>query len=46
MNFFESNIHSGKKSGSIEVVYGSIFSCKTEELIRCLKRRKIVKQTR
>ena len=44
MNFFESNIHSGKKRGSIEVVCGSMFSGKTEELIRRLKRAKIAKQ--
>ena len=43
MNFFESNVHSGKKRGSIEVVCGSMFSGKTEELIRRLKRAKIAK---
>ena len=43
MNFFESNI-SGKKRGSIEVICGSMFSGKTEELIRRLKRAKIAKQ--
>lgn len=44
MNFFESNINSAKKRGSIEVVCGSMFSGKTEELIRRLKRAKIAKQ--
>ena len=44
MNFFESNINSGKKRGSIEVICGSMFSGKTEELIRRLKRAKIAKQ--
>lgn len=43
MNFFEFNINSGKKRGSIEVVCGSMFSGKTEELIRRLKRAKIAK---
>ena len=43
MNFFESNINSEKKRGSIEVVCGSMFSGKTEELIRRLKRAKIAK---
>ena len=44
MNFFESNICSNTKRGSIEVVCGSMFSGKTEELIRRLKRAKIAKQ--
>jgi thymidine kinase len=44
MIFFESNIHSNKKRGSIEVICGSMFSGKTEELIRRLKRAKIAKQ--
>jgi len=44
MNFFESNINSGKKRGSIEVICGSMFSGKTEELIRRLNRAKIAKQ--
>ena len=44
MNFFESNVHSGCKHGSIEVICGSMFSGKTEELIRRLKRAKIAKQ--
>lgn len=44
MNFFESNFNSSCKRGSIEVVCGSMFSGKTEELIRRLKRAKIAKQ--
>lgn len=42
--FIESNIHSRTKVGSIEVIAGSMFSGKTEELIRRLKRAKIAKQ--
>lgn len=42
--FIESNIHSKTKVGSIEVIAGSMFSGKTEELIRRLKRAKIAKQ--
>ncbi len=42
--FIERNIHSKTKVGSIEVVAGSMFSGKTEELIRRLKRAKIAKQ--
>lgn len=44
MIFFESNINFSQKRGSIEVVCGSMFSGKTEELIRRLKRAKIAKQ--
>ncbi len=44
MIFFESNINFSKKRGSIEVICGSMFSGKTEELIRRLKRAKIAKQ--
>ncbi len=44
MNFFESNVHSNERRGSIEVICGSMFSGKTEELIRRLKRAKIAKQ--
>jgi thymidine kinase len=44
MNFFESNIHSNRNRGSIEVICGSMFSGKTEELIRRLNRAKIAKQ--
>ena len=42
--FLENSIHRGEKSGWIEVVCGSMFSGKTEELIRRLKRAKIAKQ--
>lgn len=44
MIFLESNIHSKNKRGSIEVICGSMFSGKTEELLRRLKRAKIAKQ--
>lgn len=40
----EYNIGKENKSGSIEVICGSMFSGKTEELIRRLKRSKIAKQ--
>lgn len=43
MIFFETNIHLKKKRGSIEVICGSMFSGKTEELLRRLKRAKIAK---
>ena len=42
--FIEGNIGNNKKIGSIEVITGSMFSGKTEELIRRLKRAKIAKQ--
>lgn len=42
--FIEKNINYKKKVGSIEVIAGSMFSGKTEELIRRLKRAKIAKQ--
>lgn len=42
--FLESTINSKKRKGSIEVICGSMFSGKTEELIRRLKRAKIAKQ--
>ncbi|HNW98320.1 MAG TPA: thymidine kinase [Bacteroidales bacterium] len=42
--FLENPIDSSKKRGWIEVVCGSMFSGKTEELIRRLKRAKIAKQ--
>ena len=42
--FIERNINSNKKTGAIEVVTGSMFSGKTEELIRRLKRAKIARQ--
>ena len=41
--FIEPNI-SGEKRGTIEVICGSMFSGKTEELIRRLKRAKIANQ--
>ncbi len=44
MIFFEGNIHSKHKRGSIEVICGSMFSGKTEELLRRMKRAKIAKQ--
>jgi len=43
--FIEKNIHNKKKVGSIEVIAGSMFSGKTEELIRRLKRAKIARQS-
>ncbi len=42
--FIERDVNSQKKIGSIEVVCGSMFSGKTEELIRRLKRAKIARQ--
>lgn len=42
--FIERNINYKKKVGSVEVITGSMFSGKTEELIRRLKRAKIAKQ--
>jgi thymidine kinase len=42
--FIERNIYNNKKTGSVEVLCGSMFSGKTEELIRRLKRAKIAKQ--
>ncbi len=44
MFFFESNTHCNRQRGSIEVICGSMFSGKTEELIRRLNRAKIAKQ--
>jgi len=41
--FIEREIDRQKKSGSIEVIAGSMFSGKTEELIRRLKRAKIAR---
>lgn len=41
--FLENSLHSNKRRGSIEVVVGSMFSGKTEELIRRLRRAKIAK---
>jgi len=37
MDFLE-NIHTGSKRGTIEVITGSMFSGKTEELLRRLRR--------
>lgn len=42
--FVERGIEKQKRSGSIEVIAGSMFSGKTEELIRRLKRAKIARQ--
>jgi thymidine kinase len=44
MIYFESNFNTSGKKGSIEVICGSMFSGKTEELLRRLKRAKIAKQ--
>ena len=44
MIYFESNFNTSGKTGSIEVICGSMFSGKTEELLRRLKRAKIAKQ--
>lgn len=44
MNFFESNFSSRPCKGSLEVICGSMFSGKSEELIRRLKRALIAKQ--
>lgn len=42
--FLESSIGKPARKGSIEVICGSMFSGKTEELIRRLKRAKLAKQ--
>ncbi len=42
--FTERNINNRNKVGSIEVIVGSMFSGKTEELIRRLKRAEIARQ--
>lgn len=42
--FLENTIHSHNRKGSIEVICGSMFSGKTEELIRRLKRAQFAKQ--
>lgn len=42
--FLENTINSKKRNGWIEVICGSMFSGKTEELIRRLKRAKIAQQ--
>lgn len=42
--FIERNVNAQQRCGLIEVIAGSMFSGKTEELIRRLKRAKIAKQ--
>jgi thymidine kinase len=42
--FFENSINGEQRMGLIEVITGSMFSGKTEELIRRLKRAKIARQ--
>ena len=42
--FLENNIHTNKRKGTIEVICGSMFSGKTEELIRRMKRAQYAKQ--
>lgn len=42
--FLETSVHASHKKGSIEVICGSMFSGKTEELIRRLKRAQFAKQ--
>jgi thymidine kinase len=42
--FLENNIQQNKRKGSIEVICGSMFSGKTEELIRRMKRAQYAKQ--
>ncbi|MBC8147256.1 MAG: thymidine kinase [Bacteroidetes bacterium] len=42
--FLENKVNSSERRGWIEVICGSMFSGKTEELIRRLKRAKIAKQ--
>lgn len=42
--FLENNIKKGSKTGWIEIVTGSMFSGKTEELIRRIKRAEIAQQ--
>lgn len=44
MNFIENPVENSVKRGWIEVIVGSMFSGKTEELIRRLKRAKYAKQ--
>ena len=43
--FIERDVNGQKKVGAIEVIAGSMFSGKTEELIRRLKRARIAKQS-
>ena len=42
--FLENTVNQNEQFGWIEVICGSMFSGKTEELIRCLKRAQIAKQ--
>ena len=42
--FLENTIHLHKRKGSIEIICGSMFSGKTEELIRRMKRAQYAKQ--
>ncbi len=42
--FLENTIHPNKRKGSIEIICGSMFSGKTEELIRRMKRAQYAKQ--
>ncbi len=44
MDFIETNINEGTRKGWIEVIAGSMFSGKTEELIRRLKRARFARQ--
>jgi len=44
MIYFESNFNTSGRKGSVEVICGSMFSGKTEELLRRLKRAGIAKQ--
>ncbi len=44
MIYSENTLHETPRRGSIEVICGSMFSGKTEELLRRLKRAKIAKQ--
>lgn len=44
MIYNENTLHKDSQKGSIEVICGSMFSGKTEELLRRLKRAKIAKQ--
>lgn len=44
MSYGEKNIDETQRRGSIEVICGSMFSGKTEELLRRLKRAKIARQ--
>ena len=44
MIYFESNFNTSGRKGSVEVICGSMFSGKTEELLRRLKRAKFARQ--